>query len=61
MKTKKKKKYIAFTETKLGSKTEPYSTETEMLKTKIYSFDTLSGSEKQIYIKLLQDESWTNK
>lgn len=50
-----------FTETKLGSKTEAYYTEKEMLTTKIYSFDTLSESEKQIYYKLLQDESWTNK
>lgn len=50
-----------FTKTKLGSKTEAYYTEEEMLTTKMYSFDTLSESEKQIYYKLLQDESWTNK
>ena len=61
MKNKKKKNYIAFTKTKLGSKTEAYYTEKEMLTTKMYSFDTLSESEKQIYYKLLQDESWTNK
>ena len=61
MKKKNKKNYIAFEETKLGSKTEAYYTEEEMLTTKMYSFDTLSESEKQIYYKLLEDESWTNK
>jgi hypothetical protein len=61
MKNKNYKTYIKFTETKLGSKTEPYYTEKEMLAIKIYSFDTLSKSEKQIYNKLLRNESWTNK
>jgi len=35
---------------KLGSKTQPYyETEEEMLKVKLYDYDSLSKSEKKIY------------
>ena len=41
----------------LGHKDEPYyKTEREMLEDKIYSFASLSETEKGIYIKLKNDE-----
>jgi len=37
---------------KLGSKTQPYyETEKEMLKVKVYDYESLSKSEKEIYDK----------
>ena len=49
---KDKKWKIGTAVKKMGSKTEPYyETEEEMLKEKVYDYESLSESEKEIYDK----------
>lgn len=47
---KDKKWKVGTAAKKLGSKTQPYyETEEEMLKVKVYDYESLSKSEKKIY------------
>jgi len=47
---KNKKWKVGTAVKKLGSKTQPYyETEEEMLKVKVYDYESLSKSEKEIY------------